>query len=187
MSGLLTSDENPDYYQVRQMVLMNPSVSTHKQKTDLSVTLYLSVLVTLALVTGPMCGDELVSVCTSLSHSVSPQSPGDTRQANRDSHTVCATSSSKKGRSICKQKVALMKCFSLIINTILANTVLARIDGPSNRQSLTSRESLFPTCANVRSIEGRKRLCNDVQDCKTVCDKNECTTKYEYREKQFLT
>merc|ERR1739844_569969 len=72
-----------------------------------------------------------------------------------------------------------MKCFTLVLNTILANTVLARIDGPSNK-ALTQKASPFPTCTNVRSIDGRKRLCNDVRECKTVCDKNECTTKYEY-------
>lgn len=75
-----------------------------------------------------------------------------------------------------------MKCFTLILNTILVNTVVARIDGPKNKiVALTQKSSPYPTCANVRSIEGRKRLCNDVQECKTVCDKNECTTKYEYR------
>ena len=73
-----------------------------------------------------------------------------------------------------------MKCFTLILNTILANTVVARIDEPRNNIG-TQKSSPYPTCANVRSIEGRKRLCNDVRECKTVCDKNECTTKYEYR------
>ena len=75
-----------------------------------------------------------------------------------------------------------MKCFTLLLNTILAHTVVARIDRPSNNvKAVTEKASPFPTCANVRSIEGRKRLCNDVRECKTVCDKNECITKYEYR------
>ena len=59
----------------------------------------------------------------------------------------------------------------LIVLSVLGWTYLARA-----RQSGSSPS--FPVC---EEREGRRKVCKNVTECKTVCQKKECKTTYQYR------
>ena len=51
----------------------------------------------------------------------------------------------------------------------------------SSSPSTSSSSSPYPSCGRVRAVAGRARLCNTVEECRTDCSKQNCTTTSQYR------
>ena len=67
----------------------------------------------------------------------------------------------------------------LLLVSVLACTTQSLTSADSSVQSGAS----FPLCPqSLAQGEARRRVCKNVRECKTVCQKQECTTKYVYRD-----
>ena len=90
-----------------------------------------------------------------------------------------------------------MKFLKILSNFVFLTQVSCKIIGPPKTFIPTSyataskvrtrgSSSTFPSCSGSRSdiIGNSEKICNTVRECKQVCNKEECKTKYEYRKVQ---
>ena len=95
--------------------------------------------------------------------------------------------------------IVRMRWYHLVSVSLGLSSVAAGVSGPprdansvtssfssssssvSSSPSTSSSSSPYPSCGRVRAVAGRARLCNTVEECRTDCSKQNCTTTSQYR------
>ena len=85
-----------------------------------------------------------------------------------------------------------MRWYHLVSVSLGLSSVAAGVTGPPrdansvtssvlSSPSTSTSSSPYPSCGRVRAVAGRARLCNTVEECRTDCSKQNCTTTSQYR------